>query len=100
MNESNRLNDFDSDSPRNLSESQNNDKMANLNRNMLTEAIGKTTVSKTQDVLLCGKKQSHLREDIRSVADRRTEISDNKSHQKEFSAKQLAEAKKTANDKH
>lgn len=54
--------------------------MAALNRNMLTEAIGKTTVSKTQDVLLCGKKQGHPREDIRASADRRNDISDNKSH--------------------
>lgn len=99
MNESNRLNDFDSDSPRNLSESQNNEKMVNLNRNMLTEAIGKTTVSKTQDALLCGKKQSHSREDIRATVDKRTEISDSKSHQKEFSAKQQDQQKKTANDK-
>ena len=84
--EGNKLNDFESDTPKQLSDYPAGEKISGTDNN--TEDIApNASSSKAQDALLCGKKLSRARDDVRNLADKKGEISDEKVKHKEFSAK-------------
>ena len=96
--EGNKLNDFESDTPKQLSDSPAGEKISGTDNN--TEDIApNASSSKAQDALLCGKKHSRAREDVRNLADKKGEISDEKAKQKEFSAKYSEQPKKMYEEK-
>ena len=97
--EANKLNDFESDTPRQLSESPAGEKLSGTDNNTESDHAPNASASKAQDALLCGKKHSRAREDVRNLADKKGEISDDKAKQKEFSAKYTEQPKKMYEEK-
>ena len=76
--EGNKLNDFESDTPKGLTDSPAGEKLSGTDNNTESDHAANAGTSKAQDALLCGKKLSHAREDVRNVADKKGEISDEK----------------------
>ena len=85
--EGNKLNDFESDTPKQLSDSPAGEKLSGTDNNTESDHVTNASASKVQDALLCGKKLSRARDDVRNLADKKGEISDEKVKHKEFSAK-------------
>ena len=97
--EGNKLNDFESDTPKQLSDSPAGEKLSGTDNNTESDHAPNASASKAQDALLCGKKLSRAREDVRNLADKKGEISDEKPKQKEFSAKYSEQPKKMYEEK-
>lgn len=76
--EGNKLNDFESDTPRQLSDSPAGEKLSGSDNNTESDRPASANTSKATDAVLCGKKLSHAREDVRNLADKKGEISDGK----------------------
>jgi len=89
--EGNKLNDYESDTPKQLTDSPNADKFSGTD-NITESDLASNSCHKAQDPILCGKKHSHAREDIRNLNTSRGEgeikSEDKVQQQSEFSAKE------------
>ena len=72
----NKLNDYESNTPKGLTDSPAGGKLSGTENNTDAELV-----AKSQDTLLCGKKRNHTREGVLDLAEGK------KTSRKEFSAK-------------
>ena len=79
--EGNKLNDYESNTPKQLTDSPAGGKLSGTENNTDAEIV-----AKSQDTLLCGKKRNHTREGVHNLAEGEIK-SEKKASRKEFSAK-------------